>query len=66
MLFPAIWATRRRMRTPKLADNQENRKENAGDGGGERRLQASTDQGCLLLHLTLTIAFCLLIDVIQR
>jgi hypothetical protein len=25
--------------------NQENRKEDAGDGGGERRLQARTDQG---------------------
>jgi len=38
------------------AGNQENRKEDAGDGGGARRLQPRTDQGCFLLHLTLTIA----------
>jgi hypothetical protein len=27
-----------------------------GDGGRARRLQARADQGCFLLHLTLTIA----------
>ena len=41
------------------ACNQENRKEDAGDGGA-RRLQARADQGCVLLHLALTTAFWLI------
>jgi hypothetical protein len=51
------------------AGNKEYRKEDAGDGGRARHLQARADQGCFLLHRTLTIAagnwpFGLLIDVI--
>jgi hypothetical protein len=41
------------------AFNQENRKEDAGDGGA-RRLQARADQGCVLLQLALTTAFWLI------
>src|SRR5258707_15369518 len=37
-----------------------NRKEDAGDGGGARRLQPRTDKGCVLLHLALTTAFWLI------
>ena len=53
-------SARTESRNSKRPRNQENRKEDAGDGGGARRLQPRTDQGCVLLHLALTTAFWLI------